>query len=58
MGSVYQHGVGVGTSLFAERITVVPDGAGVGARIGGGYSGHMSTLRSRYAQGPCPPITP
>lgn len=58
MGSVHDYGFGLGTSLFAEWIAIVPDCAGIGAGIGGGYRGHRSTLRSRYAQGPCPPMTP
>jgi len=57
MGSVHQYRFVVRASLFAEWIAIVPDGAGVGTGIWGGNCGHGSTLRSRYAQGPCLSIT-
>ena len=44
---VHQRGTGFGGALLAERIAVMPDGAGVGAGFRGGNCGHTSTLRAR-----------
>ncbi|GJO05980.1 hypothetical protein NJB1728216S_41490 [Mycobacterium marinum] len=46
MRAVHQHGAGFSGALFAERIAVVPDCAGVGTRIRSGNCGHTTTLRS------------
>ena len=46
MRAIDQHRAGFGCALFAQRVAVMPDDAGVGPGFGGGNSGHTPTLRA------------
>ncbi|SHV43603.1 Uncharacterised protein [Mycobacteroides abscessus subsp. abscessus] len=46
VAAVHDDGFGGGGTLLPERIAVMPDGAGVGSRFGGGNCAHASSLAS------------